>query len=131
MSDAAIDTMVAFMQSAPSPRPMVIIDQYGGAVARVPSDATAFGHRDAAYDLIIAAIWSDPREQEAHIEWARSFHQAMQPYSRGDVYVNYLSDESEDEVRAAYGHHYHRLRELKRKYDPQNVFRNNQNISPG
>jgi FAD/FMN-containing dehydrogenase len=130
LSDEAINTIVAFMEAAPSPRPMVIIDQFGGAVARVPNDATAFGHRAAAYDLIIAAVWAEPEEQEAHIEWARRFWEAMQPYSTGDVYVNYLSDEGDERVRAAYGHHYARLVELKRRYDPQNVFRNNQNIRP-
>lgn len=131
LSDDAIDTMVAFMEAAPSIRPMVIIDQFGGAVARVPADATAFGHREAGYDLVIAAIWSDPAEQERHIEWARSFWEAMQPYSVESVYVNYLSDEGDERVRAAYGEeHFMRLVELKRKYDPGNVFRNNQNIRP-
>ena len=65
LSDDAIDTMVAFMKRAPSLQPMVIIDQFGGAVARVPDDATAFGHRDAAYDLIIAAIWCETRRAGA------------------------------------------------------------------
>ena len=130
LTDGAIDTMVAFMEAAPSTRPMVIIDQFGGAVARVPNDATAFGHRDAAYDLIIAAIWSEPGEQEAHVDWARRFFDAMQPYSTGDVYVNYLSDEGDERVRAAYGHHYTQLAELKRRYDPDNVFDSNQNIKP-
>jgi len=86
--------------------------------------------RDAAYDLIIAAIWSEESEQDAHVEWARSFWEAMQPYASKDVYVNYLSDEGDERVRAAYGHHYERLVELKRKYDPENVFRSNQNIQP-
>jgi FAD/FMN-containing dehydrogenase len=130
LSEDAIDTMVSFMETAPSSRPMVIIDQYGGAVARVPDAATAFGHRDAAYDLVIAAIWSEPEEQHAHIEWARSFWTAMRPYSTDDVYVNYLSEEGDERVRAAYGQHYARLADLKRTYDPDNVFRNNQNITP-
>jgi len=131
LSDAAIGTMVEFMEAAPSLRPMVIIDQFGGAVARVPDDATAFGHRDAAFDLVIAAIWSDDAEQEAHVNWAKSFWEAMQPHSTESVYVNYLSDEGEARVQAAYGgSHFARLVELKRKYDPGNVFRNNQNIRP-
>jgi FAD/FMN-containing dehydrogenase len=130
LGDDAIDTMVAFMQAAPSPRPMVVIDQFGGAVARVANDATAFAHRDAAYDLVIAATWSDPAEQDAHIEWARSFWEAMRPHSTDDVYVNYLSDEGQERVRAAYRQHYPRLVDLKRAYDPHNVFRNNQNIQP-
>jgi FAD/FMN-containing dehydrogenase len=131
LSEDAIDTMVAFMEEAPSIRPMVIIDQFGGAVARVPNHATAFGHRDAGYDLVIASIWSQEHEQEAHIDWATSFWEAMQPYSTESVYVNYLSEEGEDRVRAAYGgEHFARLVDLKRSYDPGNVFRNNQNISP-
>ncbi len=131
LSDEAIETMVTFMEGAPSLRPMVVIDQFGGAVARVPADATAFGHREAEYDLIIAAVWENEDEQEAHIEWAKSFWQAMQPYSTQSVYVNYLSDEGDERVRAAYGgKHFARLVELKRKYDPENVFRNNQNIRP-
>jgi FAD/FMN-containing dehydrogenase len=131
LSDDAIDTMVAFMEAAPSIAPMAVIDQYGGAVARVPDDATAFGDRDAEYDLIIAAIWAEDDQQEAHIDWAKSFWEAMQPHSTGSVYVNYLSEEGDERVRAAYGgERYARLVELKRKYDPENVFRNNQNISP-
>jgi hypothetical protein len=101
LSDDAIDTMVAFMEAAPSIAPMVIIDQFGGAVVRVPDDATAFGHREAEYDLIIAAIWSDDTEQEAHVGWAKSFWEAMQPFSTDSVYVNYLSEEGEERVRAA------------------------------
>jgi len=131
LSDDAIDTMAAFMESAPSLMPMVLVERLGGAVARVPAEATAFGHREAEYDLIIAAIWGDDAEQEAHIDWARSFWDAMQPYSTDTVYVNYLSEEGEERVRAAYGgDHYTRLVELKRKYDPENVFRSNQNIKP-
>jgi FAD/FMN-containing dehydrogenase len=130
LSDGAIATMIEYMERAPSASPMVILDQFGGAVARVPSDATAFGHRDAAYDLIIAAIWSDPAEQDDHVEWAKSFWDAMQPYSTGEVYVNYLSDEGDERVRSAYGHHWDRLVELKRRYDPDNVFHSNQNIAP-
>jgi FAD/FMN-containing dehydrogenase len=110
---------------------MVFVERLGGAIARVPAEATAFGHRDAEYDLVIAAIWSENAEQERHIDWARSFWEAMQPYSAETVYVNYLSDEGEERVRAAYGpEHYARLAELKRIYDPDNVFRSNQNIRP-
>ena len=131
LSDDAIETMVAFMESAPSLKPMVFVERLGGAVARVPAEATAFGHREAEYDLIIAAIWGDDAEQEAHVDWARSFWEATQPYSTESVYVNYLSEEGEERVRAAYGgEHYTRLVELKRKYDPENVFRSNQNIKP-
>ncbi len=131
LGDGAIDTMIAFAKEAPSARPMIFLERFGGAVARVPDEATAFGHRDAEWDLVIAAIWSDEGEQEAHVEWARSFWDAMQPYSTESVYVNYLSEEGQERVRAAYGgKHYACLVDLKRAYDPGNVFRSNQNISP-
>ena len=131
LSDEAIETIVMSMEAAPSVAPVVIIDQFGGAVARIPDDATAFGHRTAEYDLIIAAIWADDAEQDAHVDWARSFWDAMQPYSDDSVYVNYLGDEGPERVHAAYGgDHWARLVALKRKYDPENVFRNNQNIDP-
>ncbi len=131
LPDDAVDTMVSYIEDAPSRRPMVFLERFGGAVARVPSDATAFGHRDAVWDLVIAAIWSEDAEQEAHIEWARSFFEAMQSYSTESVYVNYLSDEGEERVKSAYGEeHYSRLVRLKQRYDPGNVFRNNQNIRP-
>jgi FAD/FMN-containing dehydrogenase len=131
LSDEAIDTMLGCMEAAPSARPMVFLEQLGGAIARVPTSATAFGHRDAEYDLVIASIWDDDAEQDAHVEWAQSFWDAMQPYSTGSVYVNYLSEEGEERVRAAYGaEHYARLVELKRRYDPENAFRGNQNIPP-
>jgi len=131
LSDDAVDTMIAFYERVPSPKPMAFIEQLGGAVGRVAADATAFGHREAEFDLVIAASWSDPAGTERHIEWTRDFWEAMQPYSTRSVYVNYLSEEGQDRVRAAYGEeHYARLIDLKRRYDAANVFRNNQNIDP-
>jgi FAD/FMN-containing dehydrogenase len=130
LNNDIIATMIAHMEKAPSRLPTVIIDPLGGAVARVPNDATAFGHRDAEYDLIIAAKWSSPAEQDAHLEWVRQFWAEMSAHSLADVYVNYLGDEGDARVRAAYGPNYDRLAALKRIYDPDNVFRNNQNIPP-
>jgi FAD/FMN-containing dehydrogenase len=129
--DEAIDVMLDFMKEAPSLGPMVFLERFGGAVSRVPDDATAFGHREADHDLVIASMWSDEQEDEAHIDWARSFWEAMQPFSTESVYVNYLSEEGKERVHAAYGErHYARLVELKRAYDPENVFHLNQNIEP-
>jgi FAD/FMN-containing dehydrogenase len=130
LPDGVIDTMLGFYERRP-PGAMVAIDQYGGAVARVPADATAFSHRHSAYDVIIIAIWSDPAQTQEHTEWARDLWTALQPYAENAVYVNYLGEEGEDRIRAAYGdEHFDRLVALKRKYDPGNVFRNNQNITP-
>jgi FAD/FMN-containing dehydrogenase len=131
LSDEAIDTIVAFVDAAPSPRPMVFLERFGGAVARVPSDATAFSHRDVEHDLVIAAKWTDEAEQEAHVNWARTFWEQMRTHSIESVYVNYLGDEGDERVRSAYGDaHYRRLAALKRRYDPENVFQGNQNIRP-
>jgi FAD/FMN-containing dehydrogenase len=131
LSDGVIETLLDVYARAPSPGAMVVIDQYGGAVGRVPDDATAFGHRHAAYDVVIIALWSDPTQTEPHVEWARGLWEALQPYAEDSVYVNYLGDEGDDRVRAAYGDdHFARLAALKRRYDPDNVFRNNQNIQP-
>jgi hypothetical protein len=83
---------------------MVFVERLGAAIARVPNDATAFGHRDAEYDLVIAAIWDDDSQEQAHVEWASSFWEATQPYSTDSVYVNYLSEEGEGRVRDVASH---------------------------
>jgi FAD/FMN-containing dehydrogenase len=131
LTDDVIDTLVSFYEHAPTGGSFVIVDQFGGAVAQVPGDATAFGHRDAAYDLVLVSMWTDPAESDRRIAWTRSLWNAMQPYSVESVYVNYLGEEGDERVQAAYGDdHYARLVELKRKYDSENVFRLNQNIKP-
>ena len=130
LSDGFIDTLLEHYAERPAGA-MVVIDQFGGAVARVHDDATAFGHRHAAYDLIIATLWPDPEQTEEHVEWARGLWDAIQPYAEESVYVNYLGEEGDERVHAAYGEEkYARLAALKRKYDPENVLRGNQNIKP-
>jgi FAD/FMN-containing dehydrogenase len=128
--DDAIEVALAHFSKVPSPRSVVILEQYGGAVARVGPSDTAFGHRDAEYDFFPASIWSDPSESERHIAWARGLWEAMRPFSTGGVYVNDLGDEGEERVRAAYGANYARLVAIKNTYDPGNFFRLNQNIKP-
>jgi len=103
----------------------------GGAVGRVDASATAFAHRDAQHVLNINGVWTEPAEDEVHVEWTRDLFTAMEPFSTGGVYVNFLGNEGEDRVRAAYGANYDRLVEVKRRYDPDNVFNSNQNIVPG
>jgi hypothetical protein len=105
---------------------------FGGAVARVPEDATAFPYRDAAHDLNIVASWLPEQAGDAdrHIAWVRGMFAALEPYSRG-VYVNFTSDDANDRVRAAYSPaQWDRLTALKAKYDPSNFFRRNANIPP-
>jgi Berberine and berberine like len=105
-------------------------EQCGGAVRRVDVEATAFRHRDAAYDIAILGDWADPATSAANIRWVRDVATVTEPFSTGGVYVNFLGEEGEDQVKAAYGSHFQRLVALKRQYDPTNFFHLNQNIKP-
>jgi len=130
LSDAAIDTIVAHSLEMTSPLSQVIVAQMGGAVRRVDMEETAFSHRDAGFFYIVAPFWTEPAEADVHVAWTRNFWEAMRPFARG-VYVNFLGDEGEERVRAAYGEAtYERLVALKNRFDPTNVFRLNQNIPP-
>ena len=135
IGDEAIDTVVRYCANRPSPMCHGLIEhQLGGAVSRVDREETAFNHRDVQYSFMSIGQCSDPAEAESCIRWAREFWEAMQPYSTGGVYVNYLgreADEGTERIKAAYGpEKYQRLQALKNKYDPTNLFRLNQNIRP-
>jgi FAD/FMN-containing dehydrogenase len=130
LEDSAIDTLVDWFARVPSPMTVIGLQLFGGAVARVPVNATAFAHRSAAWDCIPIGIWEDPAQDEANIAWVRGLWQAMRGFATGGVYVNSLGDEGEERIRAAYGPNYARLVALKAEYDPDNVFRANQNIQP-
>jgi FAD/FMN-containing dehydrogenase len=131
LPDEAIDVLVDRFATVSSPLNALLLEQFGGAVGRVGRDATAFDHRDAAFNLAIVARWNDPSEADQHIAWARDVWQATRPFATG-AYVNYLGiDDSAERVRDAYGAgKYERLSTLKTKYDPTNLFRLNQNIKP-
>lgn len=130
LSDDAIDALVEGFRAVASPYSSVLIEHLGGAMSRVGNDDTAFPHRDAAYDLVIMPMWSEAAESDQHIQWADELWQATQPSSSGGVYVNYLSNEGNERIKAAYGATYERLVALKNQYDPLNLFRFNQNIAP-
>ncbi len=131
LSDETIDIMTARFATVPSPFSALVVEQCGGAVKRVPRDATAFAHRDANFNLLVVAMWPDPAATEANVAWARETWAAVQPFAGEGVYVNYLSDGEADRVTAAYGVATHdRLVALKHRYDPSNRFRFNQNIRP-
>jgi FAD/FMN-containing dehydrogenase len=119
---------------APSPLTAIFIEQHGGAASRADAEETAVPHRSAPFNLIITPKWDDPSQDEGNITWARALWAAMQPFMTDAVYVNYLGDtrdEGQERIRAAYGAEtYDRLASLKRRYDPTNVFRVNQNIAP-
>jgi FAD/FMN-containing dehydrogenase len=129
LDEAAIETLVEHFGRVSSPLSQVILGRMGGAVARIPVGATAFPHRQARNLLWIVTGWTPDQDAEPHLAWAREIHGAMRPFAAGGVYVNALGDEP-DRVRAAYGANWERLREIKRAYDPDNVFRRNANIPP-
>jgi FAD/FMN-containing dehydrogenase len=133
LTDEIIDVVVDQAAQVTSPLSAVPIFSFGGAVARVPEEATAFPYRDAAHDINIVASWLPEAVGDAdhHVEWVRRFFHALEPYSRG-VYVNFTSDDASERVRDAYtGQQWARLTALKAKYDPTNFFRMNANIPAG
>jgi len=132
VGDECIDVLVEHADKAPSPMCVVAIEHMiGGAVARVGADDTAFGSREAEYNLLILGISDDPAIDDANKAWAREMWQAVRPFSTGGVYVNYMDRDESERIADAYGStHYARLVELKKRYDPDNLFRLNQNIAP-
>lgn len=130
LSDGLIDVLVSHAERIPDPNTEIAYAQVGGAISRVPADATAYGHRDAQYVMNVHGRWTDPDRDEACIGWARDLFRAAAPFATGGVYVNFLTGDESDRVRAAYGANYERLVALKERYDPTNLFRLNQNIRP-
>ncbi len=128
LDDAAIDIIVEHANRMTSPLSAVVVELYAGAASAVGEAETAFAQRQAEYDIGFMAQWTDPAEDSAQTDWARAAWDAMQPFSSGGFLLNFLSEESQDVVRAAFGGNYERLAELKRKYDPSNFFSLNQNI---
>ena len=130
LTDAAIDTWVERTTDVPSPMTLLELQTLGGAFSANAED-TAFGNRDAAYLYNIVAAWGDPTQDDEQVAWARATSDAMRPHETGGVYVNYLTEEGQDRVKAAYGpERYARLQAVKAKYDPDNLFHGNQNIQP-
>ena len=130
LSDEAIAVVAEQARQMPPPTANFYFEHLGGAIARGGTDS-AFGHRDARFDFSILTSWADPDRSNEHIAWTRGFWEAMQPHAAQSVYVNNLGAEGEDRVRAAYAPEiYDRLVRLKDEYDPDNVFRLNQNIRP-
>jgi len=129
VSDDAIDTVVEYAQDLPTPLSEIFFGQLGGAMGRVPVDATAFPHRDAEYGMNVHTRWEDPADDDRCIDWSREFFDAMAPYATGGVYMNFIS-EDEGEEDLAYGTNQQRLAEVKAAYDPDNLFRMNQNVEP-
>jgi FAD/FMN-containing dehydrogenase len=131
--DELIDALVSAYERVPSPLSAILIEQFGGAVHRVPNANAAFDNRDSDFNLVIVSRWADPAAAERNVIWARATSDASKPFTNGRVYVNYIGvGEAPDRVRAAFGpEKFGRLTQVKRQYDPRNVFRINQNIPPG
>jgi hypothetical protein len=130
-SDDAIERLVDFFAAnVPPPFAAVAIEHLGGAIGRVGEGDSAFSHRRAQHSCLVLRAWRDRAASQDNIAWGRSCYSAVEPFLEEGVYVNYLGDEGESRVRAAYGANYERLAALKQKYDPTNFFRGNQNIQP-
>jgi len=131
LSDEAIRTMIDCFTQCPAPMGQLLLEHFHGAVTRVGTTHTAFPHRAEGYNLLVLSQWLDPKDNDACVRWARSSYDAMQPFAGAGRYVNYLGDDEQgDAIAAAYGPNYRRLQQIKAKYDPENVFRLNQNIRP-
>jgi FAD/FMN-containing dehydrogenase len=131
LSDKAIDTLISQFASCPSPMSGLLLEHIHGAATGVGVTETAFPHRREGYNFLVVSQWLNPADNAQNIAWARESYDAMLPYFTSGRYVNYLGeDEGEDAVAAAYGPNHERLRTLKAKYDPTNLFHLNQNIRP-
>ncbi|HEU4642989.1 MAG TPA: FAD-binding oxidoreductase [Gemmatimonadaceae bacterium] len=130
LTDPMIEVLLRFAGRIPDPQTEIAMAQVGGAVSRVPDDATAYSHRDANWVMNVHGRWADAAKDDQCIAWARELFQAAAPHATGGVYVNFLTGEEGERVSAAYGGNLDRLMQLKGRYDPTNLFRVNQNIRP-
>jgi FAD/FMN-containing dehydrogenase len=132
LSDGAIEMLIARFSVCPSPMSGLLLEHVHGAATRVGISETAFPHRSEGYNLLIVSQWLVPGDTDRNVAWTRETYDAMQPHLAGGRYVNYLgADEGDEPIQAAYGPNFARLRALKAKYDPTNLFHLNQNIRPG
>jgi len=131
LPDAAIDAHIAAIAKAPSDLCLMHLYPIDGAVHKVGATDTPWSARDARWSMVIAAIDTDPSKAAELKKWGRAYWEAVHPYNLGGAYVNFMmDDEADGRVQASYGPNYRRLAEIKKKYDPQNLFRVNQNIAP-
>jgi hypothetical protein len=130
ISGVLIDRVVDHLEAAPAPRCLASFIQLGGAISRVKPDATAYWHRNAGHSVLLAGFWDRPTDADAPRAWVKTGWELLEPLTDG-FYVNLLApDEDERRIRDTYGANYDRLVALKRKYDPENLFRRNANVRP-
>jgi hypothetical protein len=131
LSDEAIEVHVKHAAQAPSALSLMHLYPIDGAVHKVGANDTPWGAREARWSMVIAAIDPSPAKAKDLKKWGRAYWEAVHPFNLGGAYVNFLmDDENDDRVQASYGANYKRLSEIKKKYDPKNLFRVNQNIRP-
>ena len=131
LDEPAIESMVGFHQGATSPASEIHVQHFGGAVARVGAADTAYAERQAPFVLNVVAVSHDESDFEQHVGWAQELYAALEPSLTGGAYINFLSAEGAERVRAAYGaENFARLQALKDRYDPTNLFHRNQNVPP-
>ncbi|HEY9279730.1 MAG TPA: FAD-binding oxidoreductase [Eoetvoesiella sp.] len=130
LKDGLFDAVIESIAKLPSSQCEIFFGAIGGATERPAPDSTAYAHRDARFVMNVHGRWDDPSDDTRCISWARDFFKASAPFASGGVYVNFLTADEGDRVRSAYGPNYDRLAQIKRQYDPDNIFRVNQNIGP-
>ena len=130
LSDAAIDAHLEHGPDVPAVNSTVHIYPINGACHRVGADETAFAYRDATFATVIAGMWPEPAHNDANIAWVRGYYEATAPHSEEGGYINFMADDDQGRIEANYKGNYGRLVDIKRKYDPDNLFHVNQNIRP-
>jgi len=130
LADEAADVHVEHTATIPTLESGTFVFPLDGAAQRVEPDATAFAYRDVAFSVVITAVWRDPAGNERNVDWVRGYYDALRPYSEEGGYVNFMPAEDQQRVRTNYAGNYERLAGVKRRYDPDNLFRLNQNIAP-
>lgn len=133
LDDAVLDAVAEFGANAPLPWLNATIECYEGAMNRRAPDATAFPHRDARYQVVIVGAWDDPEQDEVGRQWTRDLHATIEPHAKEGSFLNFTAvdgDNRQQRIRTGYGQHWDRLVEIKRRYDPENVFHRNNTITP-
>jgi FAD/FMN-containing dehydrogenase len=131
LPDALLDAAVERYAGVPSPMTSILFEHFHGAVTRVDVKETAVPHRHVGWNLLIPGVWTDAAHTDANIAWSRDTFAALKPHFGSGRWLNYLGDDQgDDAIRAAYGPNYDRLREIKRRYDPDNLFHLNHNVTP-
>jgi FAD/FMN-containing dehydrogenase len=130
LQDGLLDVLTDAIGKLPSPQCEIFFGAIGAQTSRVPVEAMAYANRDTNYVMNVHGRWSEPSEDAQCIAWARAFFEASAPFALGSVYVNFLTQDEAERISAAYGPNYARLVEVKNRYDPHNLFRQNQNIRP-